>query len=416
MAKREIKILGIPVYKSTTQETEARSYEDSMPLWAQRLWGLQSESGMRVNQETSLTFSAVWACVRILANTVAMPSLNVYKHDGESKTKDTTHPIQRIIHSEPNGMMSSFQWRQTMQAHAALRGNAYSIIHRDNSMRPAELEFIDDPDKVDVFSYDRKVYYRVSGNPGLIPGSDMFHIKGLSFDGLKGKSVLQVARESFGAALAMQDYQNKLYKNGGSTRIALKTDQILKPETKQNMRDSWTELYGGPDNQHKVAILEGGLNVQNIGISPKDIEFIASHRFSVEEVARYFGMILDLLATDNKQSYASVEQRAIDFIKYTMMPWYKTWESEIDRKLFRESEKGKYYSKFNIDSLLRGDSAARAQFYKDMFYIGAISRNEIRSLEDLNAIDEDGDKFYMQVNMQKAENIGKELENTIENE
>ncbi len=409
MLKSEIKILGIPVFSRTISESEKRSAGYSLQHPSDAFLsalGVKSKSGATVNDQTALTLSAVWACVRILSNTVAMPPLGVYRKSSDgSRQPDQTHPVHRLIHDEPNDIHGSFQWRQVMQAHAALKGNAYSIIHRNGSNRPAELELIENPAIVDPFVYKRKMYYRVQGYAKVFPSDDIFHIRGLSFDGIKGKSILQVARETMGGALAQEEYGNKIYSSGGSQRVALVTPGTLKSETKSNMRDSWENIYGGVENSHKAAILEGGVDVKNIGINPEDAQFILSRRFSVEEIARFFGIVLDLLSTDNKQTYASVEQRAIDFIKYTMMPWYTTWESEINRKLFRENEKGKYYSKFKLDALLRGDTKARADFYKDMFYIGAFNRNEIRRLEDMNSI-EDGDDYYLQVNLDKAENIG----------
>jgi len=406
MTKIIHRILGIPIYSREIDAVEKRSSLRDPSDALLKSFGLPTISGATVNEETAITLSAVWACVRILANGVAMPPLSVYKKDKKAiRLKDAEHPIHKLIHNEPNSIMGSFGWRQTMQSHAVLRGNAYSIIHRDGSNRPAELELISNPNYVDPFIYQGQLFYRVVDHKNVIPAADMFHIKGLSFDGYKGKSVLQVARETFGAGLSMENYSNSLYKTGAAKRIALEVPGILKPETKNAMSESWQNTYGGIENNNKVAILEGGVKVVDIGMNPEDAQFILSRRFSVEEVARYFGLILDLLASDNKQTYASVEQRAIDFIKWTMQPWYMTWEEEINRKLFRESEKASYYSKFSLEGLLRGDTASRMQFYKDLFYIGVINRNEIRSLEDWNAIPE-GDEYYMQVNMTKTQNIG----------
>lgn len=414
MAKTTTKFLGIPIITRITEDSAAVEQRSTLTEPSEaliRALGAESFSGVSVNEENAITLSAVWACVRILSNTIAMPPLSVFKKEKSgSRAKAAEHPIHKLIHDEPNGIMGSFTWRQTMQSHAALRGNAYSIIHRDGSNRPAELELISNPASVDPFIYQGKLFYRIANQKGVIPAADMFHIKGLSFDGYKGKSVLTVARETFGAGLAMERYSNSLYKSGGSKRIALEFPQTLKPETKKAISESYRETYGGIDSLHKVAILEAGVKVADIGMNPEDAQFILSRKFSVEEIARWFGMILDLLSTDNKQTYASVEQRAIDFIKYTMSPWYQSWEQEINRKLFRESEKGTYYAKFNLEGLLRADVGSRMQFYKDLFYMGAITRNEMRGLEEMNAIGPEGDDFYLQVNLQNAKNIGKDEE------
>jgi HK97 family phage portal protein len=416
MPSTKYKFFGIPVYeKRTTEPTEQRSSEFDISSiknpkeWLIKLLEQETFSGVKVTQDTALTFSAVWACVRILSNTVAMLPFGVYQKDADGgRSSAPDHPVHPIIHDEPNEIMTSFTWRQVMQSHAVLKGNAYSIIKRNGAYRPIGLILIDNPDTVQPFLYEGKLFYKIDNVDKPYTSDEMLHIKGPGFDGIKGKSVLSVARESIGSALAMQEYGGKVFQSGGSKRVALMHEKALNPQVKDNIRNSWNATYEGSNNSHKVAILEGGVTVQEIGMNPEDAQFIASRQFSVNEIARYFGMIMDLLASDNNPTYASAEQRAIDFIKYTMNPWFTTWESEVNRKLFPASEKKTFYAKFSAEGLLRGDATARAQYYKDLFYIGALNRDEIRSLEERNKI-EGGENFYLQTNMAPAEKVGLDI-------
>jgi len=404
MASTKYKIFGIPVWEKRSSDLGTYKNPSSRLV---DIMGGESSTGIAVTQQTALTFSAVWACVRILSNTVAMLPFGVYKQSNGEKQYSPKHPIHPIIHSEPNKIMSAFTWRQVMQSHATLKGNAYSIIKRNGSYRPTALKLIQNPDDVQPFEYNDDLFYKIKGYDNPFQADDVFHIRGLGFDGIQGKSVLTVARESIGSALAMQKYGGTIFKNGGAKRVALTHNSVVKDvNARKNILNSWNDTYGGANKLNDVALIDGGFDVKEIGMNPEDAQFIGSREFSVNEIARYFGLIMDLLATDKNPTYASAEQRAIDFIKYTMTPWLVTWESEVNRKLFNESEKSDYYSKFTLEGLLRGDAKARAEYYKDMFYIGALNRDEIRALEERNKI-VGGDKYYLQTNMAEANDLEK---------
>ena len=412
--RKVVKLFGIPIFETRSEVSNLSQPTES---FLEYINGNESFTGAKVNQNTALTFSAVWACVRIISNTVAQLPFGVYHNDNNgNRYAAPEHKLHHIIHNEPNKIMSSFTWRQVMQAQATLRGNAYSIIKRDGSYRPVQLQLVQNSDNVQPFIYDDELFYQVKGYDKPLPAYDIFHIRGLGFNGIEGKSVLTVARESIGSALAMQQYGGTIFKNGGSKRIALKHQKfITSPDARKNIRDSWTENYGGLNKSNVPAIIDGGFDIQEVGMNPEDAQFISSREFSVNEIARYFGLIMDLLATDKNPTYASAEQRAIDFIKYTMTPWIVTWESEANRKLFPDYEKQRYYTKFSLGGLLRGDAAARTKYYRDMFYIGALSRDEVRALEEKNNI-VGGEKYYLQSNMIEADKLNELHLNKINND
>lgn len=400
----DLKIFG-KSFLSLERRSEISSIKNPKE-WLARVLGNDSFSGVSVTQDTALTFSAVYACVRIIANSLAMVPLNVHNEDNNgNKSISKKHAAHFLIHSEPNQLMTSYAWRQAMQAQVLLKGNSYSIIIRDAGYRPVEFRLIAEPNDVEPFIFQNKLWYKIHGQNRPLSADDVLHIKGLGFDGIKGKSVLTVARESIGTSLAMQQYGGNVFQTGGAKRVALKHPGKVDPDIRDRLKGDFKKKYGTPDNLNEIAFLEAGLDVVEIGMNPEDAQFIASREFSVEEIARYYGMALHLIAHQKRPTYASVEQQAIEFVTYCLNPWYCTWESELNRRIFKTTEKLNYYTKFNLSALLRGDAKARSQFYKDMFYIGAFNRNEIRALEDKNKI-KNGDTYFIQSNMAPAEQIG----------
>jgi len=406
----KLSILGKELINIERRSGEVSSIKNPKE-WVLKVFGGESFSGMNVTPDTALTFSAVWACVRILSNSLAMVPLNVIQDINGNKTIAKKHPVHYLIHKEPNSMMGSFTFRQSAQAQAVLRGNSYSLIKRNGANRPIELQLISEPNDVEPFIYHNQLFYKINGYKLPFPANDVLHIKGLSFDGIKGKSVLTVARESIGTSLAIQKYGGNIFSSGGAKRIALTSPKTVNEDVQTRLKKSWKKKYGNNDNTNNlnnindVAFLEGGLDIKEIGMNPEDAQFVASSEHKIEDVARWFGMALHLIQSQKRPTYASVEQQAIEFVTYSLMPWYRTWEEEIDRKLFRKDEKLDFYSKFNLTALLRGDAKARSQFYKDMFNIGVFNRDEIRALEDKNKID-GGETYYLQQNLAPADKLG----------
>ena len=179
-----------------------------------------------------------------------------------------------------------------MQSHATLKGNAYSIIKRNGSYRPTALKLIQNPDDVQPFEYNDDLFYKIKGYDNPFQADDVFHIRGIGFDGIQGKSVLTVARESIGSALAMQKYGGTIFKNGGAKRVALTHNSVVKDvNARKNILNSWNDTYGGANKLNDVALIDGGFDVKEIGMNPEDAQFIGSREFSVNEIARYFGLM-----------------------------------------------------------------------------------------------------------------------------
>jgi len=370
------------------------------------IWGKKTSSGEEVDEETALKFSAVYACVRILSETLAALPFHVYRSESNgNKYVDAGHPLYQLIHDEPSPLMTSFIFRECMMACVTLWGNAYAFISRNGSYIPQELQILH-PGYVMPFRSGNKIRYKVKVNRDaekIIPAIDMIHVPGLSFDGVKGKSPIETAAENIGLGLALQRFGAEFFANGASLTGTIEHPGKLSDTAYNHLIKSLTEKHVGKDNRHKLQILEEGMKYAPITIPPESAQFLQSRKFQLNEIARIFRIPPHMLADLERSTNNNIEHQGIEFVQYTMLPWCVRFEQEFNRKLFQEDEKGRVFVKFNLNGLLRGDAASRAQYYKDMYYIGAYNINKILELEDENQIGPAGDKRFIQSNMMPLE-------------
>jgi len=348
------------------------------------------------SSDKSITLSAVWSAVRICSETIAMLPINVYKRNTDGRVMHDDSNIQYLLHNQPNNKINSFVFRQVMQAHVELWGNAYAIIKRDKNGQIEALEVVKHPLLVRPFEFDGDIFYQISGYDLPFASRDIIHIRGLSLDGIMGKSTLQVAAESINTGLAMQNYSYKIFESGSSKRIALKVPAKLSPENYERLKKQFSEKYSGIQNMHEIAILEAGMDFTTIGLNPIDAQFLEQRKFSVVEIARFFRIPPHKMQSMEASTNNNIEHQAIEFVTDTIMPRVAPWESELDNKLFSRGEKK--YVKFNLNALLRGDMAARSQWYTQMINYGVMSPNEVRELEELNPR-EGGDAYLSPANL-----------------
>lgn len=350
--------------------------------------GSESHSGIQVDQDSALTFTAVYGCVRIRSENISTIPLNIYRVDGNKKSIDTAHPLYKLLHDEPCEMYTSTTWRQLMQSAVDLWGNGYSKIIRNPRTYAVEwLDFIH-PSLVEPYQVIRKdgtktLRYKIN-NSEDVAAVDMLHISGIGFDGIKGKSPIEVSAENIGLGLAAERFGAEFFTNGASFTGVLSTDQVLKQEQINTVVKSWRETHTGNGKRNGTALLPFGFKFTPIGIPPEQAQYIATRKFQLEEVARIYGVPLHMLANLDRSTNNNIEHQGIEFVTNTMRPVCVNWEQEINRKLLTEAEKGKVYAKFNLEGLLRGDSVSRAQFYQVMVQNKIYSPNECRELEDRN--------------------------------
>tara|TARA_R110002153_G_C13319604_1_gene496986 strand:+ start:2399 stop:3619 length:1221 start_codon:yes stop_codon:yes gene_type:complete len=386
-------VLGyhIPYTKRSSSSSQIDFLRPS--TWA-GLFSNETSSGERVTPKSALTFSAVYSATAIISDTLASLSCAVYQRDGEKKMVARSHPLHSLLHDSPNPLMTSFVFFQTLQASCLIYGNGYALIHRNGSGRPESLEYLH-PDKVSPILHQGLIYYKIEGIKDLLQSQDLIHVPGLSYNGLKGKGVIEVAAENIGLGLAAQSYGAEFFKNGGNLAAVLETDKILTDPGLERMASSFKSSISAKGARAGTKILEQGLKYKAITIPPEQAQFIQTRKFSIQEVARFFKVPPHLMADLERSTNNNIEHQSMEFVQHCIRPWVKRWEQELNRKLFRDDEAGKFYFRFNIDSLLRGDAKTRAEYYSKMFSLGSLSQNEIRRKENLNDVD-GGDRYYVQ--------------------
>jgi HK97 family phage portal protein len=367
-------------------------------LRAHSVSNLGQSSGVAVTRDSSLTFSAVYACVRIISESIASLPINVYLEEADGdRILQKNHPVQKLLAKKPNNYMTSYTFKDVILTNLLLEGNAYFLIVRDGSARPIELICLD-PSKVEVYRHEGQLYYKIEGEDSTILQDDMLHFVGLSFDGLKGRSVLNSQRATIGTSIAANVTAGNVLGNTTQVGGIIKHPGKLSAEAIERLRTSWNNTYQGPFAAGKTAILEEGMTFEPSKINAQDRQLLESRRFQVEEIARIFKVPLSLIGhLEKAANYSSIEALSIDFVRFTLTPYIVSMEEEMNRKLFRENEQDEHYVKIQVEGLLRGDSNARANFYKQMIDMGVLSINEVRKLENLNRI-ENGDTHYFPMN------------------
>lgn len=367
-----------------------------------------SSSGRRVTETSAMQMTAVYSCVRILSEAVASLPLHVYLRTDSGTEKATEHPLYRVLHDEPNPEMTSFIFRETLMTHLLLWGNAYAQIIRNGRGEVIGLyPLMPERMKVDR-DESGHIFYEYRVNDSDVPlnkkstvklnESDVLHVPGLGFDGLVGYSPIAMAKNAIGMAIATEEFGAKFFANGATPSGILEYPGTVKnPEA---MRESWSKGFSG-SNSHKIAILEEGMKYTPISISPNEAQFLETRKFQINEIARIFRVPPHMVGDLEKSSFSNIEQQSLEFVKYTLDPWVTRWEQSIIRRLFTEDEKKKYFVKFNVDGLLRGDYQSRMNGYATARQNGWMSANDIRSLENLDKIPEEagGDLYLINGNM-----------------
>lgn len=374
-------------------------------------------SGKAVTERTAMQMTAVYSCVRILAEAVAGLPLHLYryKEDG-GKEKALDHPLYLLLHDEPNPEMSSFVFRETLMTHLLLWGNAYAQIIRNGKGEVIALY----PLMPNKMSVDRdtngQLYYQYTRSTEEAPTmkgvtvnlhpSDVLHIPGLGFDGLVGYSPIAMAKNAIGMAIACEEYGAKFFANGAAPGGVLEHPGTIKDP--QRVRESWQSTFGGSGNSNKIAVLEEGMKYTPIGISPEQAQFLETRKFQINEIARIFRVPPHMVGDLEKSSFSNIEQQSLEFVKYTLEPWLVRWEQSIQRTLFSPEEKKRYFAKFNVEGLLRGDYASRMSGYATARQNGWMSANDIRELENLDRIpaEQGGDLYLINGNMTKLADAG----------
>ena len=385
-----------------------------------------STSGKAVTERSAMQMTAVYSCVRILAEAVAGLPLHVYKYtDNGGKEKAIEHPLYRLLHDEPNPEMSSFVFRETLMTHLLLWGNAYAQVIRNGKGEVIALyPLMPNRMSVDRDSEGHLYYTYYRGDDEAIKNRehavtlqprDVLHIPGLGFDGLVGYSPIAMAKNAIGMAIACEEFGAKFFANGAAPSGVLEHPGTIKDPSK--VREAWQTQFGGSSNSGKVAVLEEGMKYTPISISPEQAQFLETRKFQINEIARIFRIPPHMVGDLEKSSFSNIEQQSLEFVKYTLDPWVIRWEQSIQRALLTNGEKSQYFVKFNLEGLLRGDYQSRMNGYAIGRQNGWMSANDIRELENLDRIpaEEGGDLYLINGNMLPMRDAGAFANTTPDN-
>ena len=362
--------------------------------------GGQVASGVRVNATTAMKLAAVFGCIKILSETLASLPLIVYKRlpDG-GKERAFDHPLYDLLHNAPNDEEDSFQFIESIEAQAALRGNGYAEIITNRS-EIVELKSLM-TDRMQVRRLVNGVVRYTYSDPithkqRIIPMGNIFHIRGLSTNGLTGISTLMAAKQAIGLGLAAEEFGASFYGNGATMGNILEHPAKLSDGSHGRLKQSLKENHAGPGNAHKTLILEEGMTWRHMGLSPDEAQFLATRKFQVTDIARFFRVPPHMLADLDKSAFSNIEQQSLEFVVYTMMPWILRWEQKISQMLFVGDST--HFAEFLVDGLLRGDAKTRALLYSKAIQWGWMNRNEVRGRENMNDA-ENLDDYLVPMNM-----------------
>lgn len=352
-----------------------------------------------ISEESSLSLSAVWACVRILSETTATLPIHLYKKVKSGREVQYTHPSFEVIQT-PNSYLNRYDILYHLVISCTLWGNGYVRIRRNKYYQPETLELLHPRSVEPTLSKKNELFYRVDGGE-MVDNCDIIHIKGVTLDGIKGKSPIAVHRDNLALTFSAQDYGEKFFSQGGNMSGVYNHPGSLKDDAYKRLKDALIERTVGLKNAHTPLLLEGGMKYERISIPPEDAQFISTRKFQKTEIATIYGVPPHMIADLERSTNNNIEHQAIEFVNYCLMPYLVKIETEFNRKLLKENEFGIFYFKFNVNALQRGDAKSRGEYYKTMFMIATLNPNEIRELEEMNTYD-GGDFYYSQLNMQSV--------------
>ncbi|HRS36808.1 MAG TPA: phage portal protein [Thermoanaerobaculia bacterium] len=378
------------------------------PGWLVDLFGggRRTGAGVDVSEESALTFSAVYGCVRILAESAASLPLKVYRRAGaRGKATARQHWAWSLLHDAPNPEMTAVVWRELGMVHVLTWGNAYSRIEWAGNGAARALWPIH-PSRVTVKrSAAGAVFYEVrpdpatdppGGHPAILEPADMLHVPALGWNGLVGLSPVRLAREAVGLGQAAEAFGSGFFGNGARPGGVLSVNQALDPKARAKIAEAWEAAHQGVERAGRVAVLGLGASFTATTIPPEDAQFLETRRFQVSEVARIFRVPPHMLADLERATFSNIEHLGLEFVMHSLRPWLVRWEQEINRKLFGTSGTAGLYGEHAVDGLLRGDQASRFNAYAVGRQWGWLSADDVRELENLPPLADGAGSAYLQ--------------------
>ena len=378
--------------------------------------GGRAASGMRVDANTAMQTSAVYACVRVVSEDVAKLPLLIYRKDQKGgRTLDKTHPLYRLLFHKPNAWQSAYEWKEMMEGHLELRGNAFSYIERDGGGRVMGLVPVH-PDRVQVWVQDdgRPLYKIMPQEVGYqfppeVQAGSMLHLRGQSLDGYVGLSPIAWLRETIGITLAVDTYAASYFGNGARPDFAIEAGTgTLTPAQVEAIRAKWEETYRGPDKAFRPAVLPGGMKVISLGLTNKDSQFIELRQFQIADIARAFRIPLHKVGSLERATHSNIEHQSLEYFQDGLMPRLERFEAALMRDLLTDDERDLYEIEFDFAEILRGDMESTLKAIALGRNWSILSSNEGRDWLGLDPRQGGDGDYLLPLNMVVASELGKE--------
>lgn len=370
-------------------------------------------NGVQLNNVTAMQYSAVWACIHVLAETFASCKCYLYQKlpDG-SRRRAVENPLYDVLTYVAAPNMPAYYLRETMQYHVLSGGNAYAEKVLDSKGEVAQLNMLLPVNVLPAQDYNTgEIYYNVNDRGKLykLPAEKILHIPGLGYNGVIGYSPLAMARRAIILGMSSEELGNKFFENGALATGVLETDKPLKEDAWQRLKEQFRARYEGRSNAGSTMILEGGMKFNRISVNPEEAQFLETRKYQTEEIARFYRVPLHLIQNLEKSTYSNIEQQTIDFYQNTMLPWFVRWEQFRNmRCLTRRQRQDGYYCEFDMLSMLRGDNQSRANMLHLMRQDGIINADEWRERENMNPLpDGQGKTVFINGNMLPVEEAAK---------
>lgn len=379
--------------------------------------GEKTTAKIVVTEEKALGIGSYYSCIKVIGETMASMDLEVVEKVGKATRANTSHPNYWLLHAEPSPHYNRFEWVQAMLMWATSWGNGYSKIVRDRFANAIELKLLPEYEVTPKITERGKLYYEWVSSKGteIIMADDMIHLKNIGTTGLIGLSTAAIQRESLANSLAKQQHEGAFYANGAKASGVLMTPGNMGPKERNNLQTSFDKASEGAKNRFKTIILEEGVKYQQLTIPQNDAQFLESKKFDRSEIAGWFRVPPHKIGDLEKANYSNIEAQDRAFAKDVAVPWAERFQQELNRKLFFESERGKFMTQFNLDDLIKGDIKTRYEVYNSAVQTGILKPTEPREaegwpMEGTEAIN----KFFMNSTMLPVEQLGQKPEQQTE--
>ncbi len=393
------RIFGPREKSTTTSERPASWFVD----WIRG--GENTSSGISVTPQTAMRLAAVWACVRVRSEDIGKLPCHLYKRlPNGGKQRDTKHPLYKLIHDAPNPRMTAFDFKQLLQAHVDTNGNGYALKEFDErGANVIALWPVNDPKKVTVHATPdgKDLFYKIGSDEKLIPAEGVLHLRGFSLDGMVGMSPITHHRETIGLAMAAEKYGSAFFGNSAQPRGIVKVKGIIDEPNAARLRENWEQKYRGIENSHKIAILDGGMEWIQTGMSNADAQYIDLRKMQNEEIWRIYRMPPHKVGDLSRSTNNNIEHQGLEYVSDCLMSEMVRWEQTLCRDLLTDKEQETHFFEFLPDALLRGDLKSRYEAYAVGRNWGWLSVNDIKDFENQNHV-KNGDIYLQPLNMVEA--------------